>query len=95
MSILTSEVRAIDVWFDEDNLWLRLEDGRQVSAPLSFFPRLFNATEEQRKQYEWIGPGIGIHWEDIDEDLSVEGILLGRKDRTAVNKKPGLINRQS
>lgn len=82
MSTLVSEVRAVKVWFDEDNIWLGLEDGRQVSAPLAFYPRLLNATKEQRENYELIGPGIGIHWEDIDEDLSVEGILLGRKDRT-------------
>ena len=83
MSTLVFEVRAVKVWFDEDNIWLGLEDGRQVSAPLAFYPRLLNATKEQRENYEFIGPGIGLHWEDIDEDLSVEGILLGRKDRTS------------
>ena len=83
MSTLVYEVRAVKVWFDEDNIWLGLEDGRQISAPLAFYPRLLNATKEQREDYEIIGPGIGIHWEDIDEDLSVEGIVLGRKDRTS------------
>lgn len=66
-----------------NNIWLGLEDGRQVSAPLAFYPRLLNATKEQRENYEFIGPGIGVHWEDLDEDLSVEGIVLGRKDRTS------------
>jgi len=83
MSTLVYEVRAVKVWFDDDNIWLGLEDGRQVSAPLAFYPRLLNATKEQRENYEFIGPGIGIHWEDLDEDLSVEGIVLGRKDRTS------------
>jgi hypothetical protein len=83
MSTLVYEVRAVKVWFDDDNIWLGLEDGRQVSAPLAFYPRLLNATKEQRANYEFIGPGIGIHWEDLDEDLSVEGIVLGRKDRTS------------
>ena len=83
MSTLVYEARAVKVWFDEDNIWLSLEDGRQVSAPLAFYPRLLNATKEQREHYEFIGPGIGIHWEDLDEDLSVEGIVLGRKDRTS------------
>jgi len=83
MSTLVSEVRAVKVWFDDDNIWLGLEDGRQVSAPLAFYPRLLNATKGQRENYELIGPGIGIHWEDLDEDLSVEGIVLGRKDRTS------------
>ncbi len=83
MSSLVSEARAVKVWFDDDNIWLGLEDGRQVSAPLAFYPRLLNATKEQRENYEFIGPGIGIHWEDLDEDLSIEGIVLGRKDRTS------------
>ena len=83
MSTLVYEVRALKVWFDDDNIWLGLEDGRQVSAPLAFYPRLLNATKEQRENYDFIGPGIGIHWEDLDEDLSVEGIVLGRKDRTS------------
>ncbi|MEK6323381.1 MAG: DUF2442 domain-containing protein [Acidobacteriota bacterium] len=78
-----SEVRAVKVWFDDDNIWLGLDDGRQLSAPRAFYPRLLNATKEQRENYEFIGPGIGIHWEDLDEDLSVEGIVLGRKDRTS------------
>lgn len=82
MDTLAYEDRVITVWFDDDNIWLGLEDGRQVSAPLAFYPRLLNATKEQRENYEFIGPGIGIHWEDLDEDLSVEGIVLGRKDRT-------------
>ncbi|MCH9021941.1 MAG: DUF2442 domain-containing protein [Planctomycetes bacterium] len=81
MSTLTGEVRAVKVWFDEDNIWLALEDGRQIAAPLGFYPRLLRATKEQREHYEFIGPGIGIHWPDIDEDLSVAGILMGRKDR--------------
>lgn len=83
---LVSDVRAVKVWSDDDNIWLGLEDGRQVSAPLAFYPRLLNATKEQRENYEFIGPCIGIHWEDLDEDLRVEGIVLGRKDRTASQK---------
>lgn len=83
MSTLVYDVRAVKVWFDDDDIWLGLEDGRQVSAPLAFYPRLLNATKEQRENYEFIGPGIGIHWEDLDEDLSVEGIVLGRRDRTS------------
>jgi hypothetical protein len=83
MSTLVCEVRAVKVWFDDDNIWLDLEDGRQVSAPLAFYPRLLNATKKQRENYELIGPGIGLHWEDLDEDLSVERIVLGRNDRTS------------
>jgi hypothetical protein len=80
MNTLAIEARATKVWFDKNNIWLLLEDGRQVSAPLAFYPRLLRATGKQLKKYHLIGNGIGIHWEDIDEDLSVEGIILGRKD---------------
>ena len=83
MSELTGEVRAVKVWFDEDNIWLALEDGRQIAAPLGFYPRLLHATKQQREHYEFIGPGIGIHWPNIYQDLSVAGILMGRKDRTS------------
>ena len=83
MDTLVYDVRVIKVWFDDDSICLVLEDGRQVSAPLAFYPRLLNAPKEQRENYEFIGPGIGIHWEDLDEDLSVEGIVLGRKVRTS------------
>jgi hypothetical protein len=82
MSTLVCDVHASAVWFDEDNIWIRLDDGRQVSAPLAFYPRLFNATIKQRENFEFIGNGIGIHWEELDEDLSAEGILVGRRDMT-------------
>jgi hypothetical protein len=95
MSTLVYEARAVNVWFDDDNIWLGLEDGRQVSAPLAFYPRLLNASKEQRENYELIGPGIGIHWEDLDEDLSVERIVLGRKDRTVKEKNGTRGHRQN
>lgn len=78
MSTLVHEVRAVKVWFDDDNIWLQLDDGRQVATPLSFYSRLFHASREQLEKFELIGRGIGIHWEALDEDLSVEGILLGK-----------------
>jgi len=79
MSFLTLQIRAVKVWFDDDNIWLRLEDGRQISAPLGFYPRLLNATNKQRKHFSLIGGGRGIHWPDLDEDISVEGLLAGRR----------------
>ena len=63
-------------------IWIALSDGRQLSIPLVYFPRLLNATPEQRNQYELSGNGTGIHWEVIDEDISVPGLLLGTKDIT-------------
>lgn len=77
----TGTVVATDVSFDGDRLRVDLSDGRQISAPLDWFPRLFQATPEQRQGWELIGRGIGIHWPEVDEDLSVAGLLAGRRAR--------------
>ena len=66
---------AKNVYFGEERLHVELADGREISVPLRWFPRLENATNEQRQQWELIGPGVGLHWEDIDEDISVAGLL--------------------
>lgn len=66
---------AVDVATDEFMLRVTLADGREIAAPLEFFPRLRDATPEQRKGWELIGDGYGIHWEAIDEDISVPGLL--------------------
>jgi hypothetical protein len=58
-------------------------DGRQLAVPLAYFPRLINATPEQRQNFEISGNGTGIHWECIDEDISVEGLLKGFGDTTS------------
>jgi len=76
----TSAVRAISVLatgirFDAERLHVQLSDGREISAPLEWFPSLRNATEQQRRKWRLIGKGAGIHWEDLDEDISVEGLL--------------------
>jgi hypothetical protein len=63
------------VEFIPDAFTVRLEDGRSLSVPLEWFPRLRDATSEQRSHGELIGPGIGIHWPDLDEDISVAGLL--------------------
>jgi len=69
------EPLAIDVSFTPDAIHVVLADGREVSAPLAWFPRLQKATEQQRSQWRLIGGGIGIHWEAVDEDISVESLL--------------------
>ena len=66
---------AVDVSFTEDSLIVILADGRQVSAPLEWFPRLRRATPKQRRNWRLIGGGVGVHWEDIDEDISVRSLL--------------------
>ncbi len=86
MSTLTFEANASKVWFDKENMWVALTDGRQLSIPLLYFPRLLNATPEQRNNYELSGGGTGIHWEEIDEDISVPGLILGNKDLTYYKK---------
>jgi hypothetical protein len=77
MSILEIKVEpfAVDVSFTTDDLVVRLADGRQVSVPLAWFPRLQRATAEQRNNWKLIGQGIGIHWPTIDEDISVATVL--------------------
>ncbi len=77
MSILAVEVEplAIDVDCAKDSLRVVLADGREIAAPLVWFPRLQKATPEERKNWRLIGGGMGIHWEDIDEDISVESLL--------------------
>ena len=69
--------RVKGVSIDEDMLTVRLEDGRVISVPLAWYPRLLHATPEQRAVWEVSGAGYGIHWPDIDEDLSTEGLLRG------------------
>ena len=68
-------VLAVSVHCDGEMLHVQLSDGREVSVPLEWFPRLRDATPTQRANWRLIGRGVGIHWEDIDEDLSVEGLL--------------------
>ncbi len=75
-------ISAIDVSFDESMMWLALSDGRKLGVPLAYFPRLLHATPEQRLQYEMSGNGTGLHWEALDEDVSVEGLLMGVGDQT-------------
>lgn len=77
--------RARRIWFDDDNLWVALADGRQIGVPLAYFPRLGQATPEQRDRYEMSGGGTGLHWEEIDEDISVPALLAGvaRQEATA------------
>ena len=65
------------VRFSDDELIVDLLDGRKISVPLAWYPRLLNATPEQRENWELAGGGFGIHWPDIDEDLSTEGLLRG------------------
>ena len=81
MSTLVTEreVFAQSVAFTEDAITVFLDDGRSISVPLAWYPRLLAGTLEERNHYELIGDGEGIHWPDLDEDISVEGLLAGRR----------------
>jgi hypothetical protein len=69
---------ATEVRFGEHTLRVLLEDGREISAPLAWYPRLRDATPQARANWRLIGRGEGIHWPDVDEDISVLGLLSGR-----------------
>ena len=77
MSILAVEVEpvAVDVSCSDDSLHVILADGREISVPLEWFPRLQSATTAERRNWRMIGGGIGIHWEAVDEDISVESLF--------------------
>ena len=83
--VLEHECLAQKVVFAEDSFVVYLNDGRTISVPIIWFPRLLNGNKRERENYELIGDGEGIHWPDIDEDISVEGILAGR--RSGENQK--------
>src|ERR1700720_279820 len=74
---LAAEERGTGVKFTRDTLSVSLRDGRTIIVPLAWYPRLFNATAAQRKNWRIAGGGYGIHWPDVDEDLSTEGLLRG------------------
>jgi hypothetical protein len=77
---------ANELSFDNNMMWLTLVDGRKLGVPLAYFPRLLAATPQQRQQYEFSGNGTGIHWDELDEDISVQGLLMGVGDRTRSNR---------
>jgi hypothetical protein len=74
---MANETLVADVAFIEDALVMTLKDGRSIETPLAWYPRLYRATPEQRAHFEFIGNGYGIHWPDVDEDVSAEGLLKG------------------
>lgn len=79
-SAQTSEPRAVDVEVTATELSVKLADGRRISAPLEWYPRLLAATPGQRANWTLSGDGVGIHWPEVDEDLSVSGLLAGVPD---------------
>jgi uncharacterized protein DUF2442 len=78
-SAMTTDERVLDVTFSDDALSVSLRDGRVISVPLVWYPRLLNAAPAQRKNWKIAGGGYGIHWPDADEDISTEGLLRGAR----------------
>jgi hypothetical protein len=99
MSISTVELEipaAESVTVTDDTMSVELNDGRTISVPLTWFPRLVHATEQERNNWKLIGRGHGIHWENIDEDISVENLLTGRRSgETQESFKKWLSSRSS
>lgn len=73
-------ISATDIRFDDETMWVSLDDGRTLGIPLAWFPRLLLAKPAEREKFE-LSPG-GIHWDALDEDISVAGLIEGRGDRT-------------
>ena len=84
---LAADERVTDVKFTKDTLSVGLGDGRTITVPLAWYPRLFDATAAERKNWRVAGGGYGIHWPDIDEDLSTEGLLQGAPAPRAASAK--------
>ncbi len=78
-------ISATAVRFDEHTMWVDLSDGRTLGVPLAWFPRLLNASTDARQRVEI--SRIGLHWEDLDEDISIAGLLAGRGDMTRQSKR--------
>jgi hypothetical protein len=74
------DISAKSVRSDGDSMWVDLSDGRTIGVPYAWFPRLLNATPKQREAVE--SGRFGLHWEDLDEDISIAGLLAGRRDQT-------------
>jgi hypothetical protein len=77
-AILTP-TKAMRVSVSDDTLTVDLEDGRTISVPIVWYPRLSYATSEERNNFEIVGASYGVHWPDLDEDIGVDGLLLGKK----------------
>jgi hypothetical protein len=79
MSTSTADVRVKDIAITEDSLTVSLADGRTITVPLEWFPRLVHATAAEGKNWRLVGKGEGLHWPELDEDINIHDLLLGRR----------------
>ncbi len=82
MNTSVNKSLAKKLTFDSENMSVELTDGRKLIVPLAYFPRLLKANESQRNKYTISGGGLGLHWDELDEDINVENLLLGIGDNT-------------
>src|SRR5437899_10281952 len=85
VAVEDSLARVLDVQFTYVTLSVDLEDGRPVSVPIGWYPRLATGTDSERSNFEISGAGYGVHWPDLDEDIGVEGLLLGKRSSESPN----------
>jgi hypothetical protein len=79
MNGILSVTRVVSVSVTDDTLSVDLEDGRTIAVPIGWYPRLAHGTPEERSHFQISGAGYGIHWPDLDEDIGIEGLLLGKR----------------
>src|SRR5438309_8722006 len=84
-SVEATPARVLNVLVTDDTLSMDLEDGRTVSVPIGWYPRLASGTDSERSNFEISGAGYGVHWPDLDEDIGVEGLLLGKRSSESPN----------
>jgi hypothetical protein len=87
--------RATNVLITDDTLTVDLEDGRTISVPIGWFPRLAHGTQEERENFQMSGAGRGIHWPDLDEDIGIEGLLLGKKSTESLSSLEGWLRHRN
>ena len=87
MSTLVADPAAVRAWCDDEKLWIELSDGRLLGVPLGFFPRLLHAALDERNRLEISGGGRSLHWDHLDEDIGVAGLLAGQRDNTRFGRE--------
>jgi len=93
-SVEVTLARVLTVLVTDDTLSVDLEDGRTVSVPIGWYPRLASGTDSERSNFEISGAGYGVHWPDLDEDIGVEGLLLGRRSSESPKSFERWLNRR-
>lgn len=90
-----NDIRVTRISSTADTLMVDFDDGRSVHLPLLWYPRLYQATQAQRDHYELMGRGFGVHWPDVDEDLSAKGLLLGRPSFEFLKQQPDYTRKEA